>query len=172
MGFRLALCAVVGLLKNVLCHLVLSAARFGLPLLDVSFYRCAPRCAASGGMEAADAPVRGAFKARSVAVKIALCISGHRRDLCFMGVIVARFVLAGDIPLALQYWRRWRPRAASAASGFLLFFSVARVLMRRGEDEVVPEEIEAFGVMISPVTMREAMDKIETSSLIVRLIMS
>jgi N-acetylglucosaminyldiphosphoundecaprenol N-acetyl-beta-D-mannosaminyltransferase len=46
--------------------------------------------------------------------------------------------------------------------GFILFFSLSRVLMRRGAGEEIPESVEAFGVMISPVSMQEALDKIES----------
>jgi N-acetylglucosaminyldiphosphoundecaprenol N-acetyl-beta-D-mannosaminyltransferase len=45
--------------------------------------------------------------------------------------------------------------------GGFLFFSLARVQMRRRAGENIPERLEAFGIEISPVSMTEALDKIE-----------
>ena len=45
--------------------------------------------------------------------------------------------------------------------GALAFFSLSRVQMRRRVGEPIPRRLEAFGIEISPVSMREALDQIE-----------
>lgn len=50
---------------------------------------------------------------------------------------------------------------ALAAVGAFVFLSVTRMLMRRRPGEEVPESLEAFGVRITPVSMCEALDRIE-----------
>lgn len=51
--------------------------------------------------------------------------------------------------------------AAGVGSGAIVFYSLARMQMRRRADEEVPERVEAFGIEISPVSMGEALDKID-----------
>ena len=48
-----------------------------------------------------------------------------------------------------------------AGAGAIVFFSLARLQMRRQANEQLPETIEAFGVKLSPVSMVEALDRVE-----------
>ncbi len=49
----------------------------------------------------------------------------------------------------------------SFVGGGFVFYSLTRVQMRRREGEDIPDRLEAFGIEISPVSMNEALDKIE-----------
>jgi N-acetylglucosaminyldiphosphoundecaprenol N-acetyl-beta-D-mannosaminyltransferase len=47
------------------------------------------------------------------------------------------------------------------AAGFVFFFSVVRVLMRRAPGEEIPAELMTFGMKITPVSMTEAIERID-----------
>ena len=163
MGFLLAQIATVGLLKNATFFmLLLSMVAFGMPLLDVSLFHL--RAAMRGehiNVEEQKLRLHEALRERGVAPsKISMLYLVIAAWLCGLGVLTARFLfsssaawwilgLRGVILLGLFF------------GGFIVFFSLARVWMRRGVDEIIPDEVEAFGVRISPVSMTEAMDKIE-----------
>ncbi len=164
LGFILAQIATIGLMKNaVFFMLALSVITFGLPLLDVSFFRL--RAALRGeqlNVEEQKLRLHEALLRRGVApAKIAALYLVVGAALCGAGVLLARYVFNSSAPL-------WALALRASALALLLFclfiliFSLARVWMRRAADEIVPEEIEAFGVRISPVSMQEAMAKIES----------
>jgi N-acetylglucosaminyldiphosphoundecaprenol N-acetyl-beta-D-mannosaminyltransferase len=163
LGFVLAQIATIGLLKNaVFFMLALSVITFGVPLLDVSFFRL--RAALRGkqlNVEEQQLRLHEALLRRGVApAKIAALYLVAGVALCGAGVLLARFVFDSSAPI-------WTLILRAGALALLLFcifiviLSLARVWMRRTADEIVPDEIEAFGVVISPVSMQEALEKIE-----------
>jgi N-acetylglucosaminyldiphosphoundecaprenol N-acetyl-beta-D-mannosaminyltransferase len=163
LGFILAQIATIGLLKNaVFFMMVLSVIAFGLPLLDVSFFRV--RAALRGeqlSVEEQKLRLHEALLRRGVApAKIASLYLVGGAALCAVGVLLARFVFNSSAPIWVLAIRGGGLLLALFCI-FVLIFSLARVWMRRTADETVPEEIEAFGVRISPVSMTEAMAKIE-----------
>lgn len=164
MGFLLAQIATLGLLKNATFFmLLLSLVAFGLPFLDVSFFQL--RAALRGGEvnveEGQRMRLHDALLSRGVAPeKIAFLYLGIGAWLCGLGVLTARFIFSSSAPLWMLLLRAVIVMALFFF-GFIVFLSLARVWMRRGKDEVIPEDIEAFGVRISPVSMTEALDKIE-----------
>ncbi|MDF2440100.1 MAG: N-acetylglucosaminyldiphosphoundecaprenol N-acetyl-beta-D-mannosaminyltransferase, partial [Abditibacteriota bacterium] len=157
MGFLLAQVAVSGLFKNLAFGiLLLFVLVFGLPVLDVSFYRF--RAARRGQNVAWDEN-----RLRLHEVLLRRGISPAKVSLLYL-TVAASLCALGVLLVATAHWHlllRLLLVVIIFAAGFLAFFSVTRVLMQRGEGEEIPEEIEAFGVRISPVSMREAMDKIE-----------
>lgn len=163
MGFLLAQISIVGLLKNTtFAILILSLLTFGLPILDVTFFRL--RTALRGkkvSWEEQRLRLHEALLRRGVAPsRIALLYTAIGFWLCGMGVLMARFVFVAQV----APWRiglRLFVIAALLFAGFVFFFSIARILMRRVPGEDVPEDVEAFGVRISAVSMQEALDKIE-----------
>jgi N-acetylglucosaminyldiphosphoundecaprenol N-acetyl-beta-D-mannosaminyltransferase len=163
MGFLLAQIATIGLLKSATFFmLLLSLVAFGLPLLDVSFFRV--RAALRGeqfNVEEQRLRLHEALQRRGVApVKVTLLYLVIGAWLCGLGALTARFIFSTGAPLWVLLLRAV-VLLALFFLGFVLFFSLARVWMRRGESEIIPEEVEAFGVRISPVSMQEALDKIE-----------
>jgi len=162
MGFLLAQVATLGFLKNTaFAILALSLLAFGLPLLDVSFYRLkARRRDKKVDYQEEHLRLHEVLRRRGLApAKIAALYLLLGAWLCALGVLLARWVPAPivgwQIALRLAFWM------IMTLGGALLFFSVTRVLMRRREDEEIPDEVEAFGVKISPVTMQEALDRID-----------
>lgn len=81
--------------------------------------------------------------------------------LFIAGVIFARHILDASAPLWLITVRVLLLSALLFAT-FILVFSLARVWKRRSKDEVLLPSINLFGVAISPVTMQEALDRIES----------
>jgi N-acetylglucosaminyldiphosphoundecaprenol N-acetyl-beta-D-mannosaminyltransferase len=163
LGFLLAQIATLGLVKNAAFFMVLlSLIAFGLPLLDVSFFRL--RAALRGEQVNVDEQrlrLHEALLRRGIAPsKITMLYLVGGAWMCGLGVLTARYVFGSAAP-----WWMLLGRAAIVGVlffiGFIVFLSLARVWMSRGHDEVVPEEIEAFGVRISAVSMNEALDKIE-----------
>jgi N-acetylglucosaminyldiphosphoundecaprenol N-acetyl-beta-D-mannosaminyltransferase len=157
MGFLLAQIAVSGLFKNLaFAVLGLLLLVFGLPMLDVSFYRL--RAAKRGRDVAFDSNrlrLHEVLLKRGFSpLKVALLYLGTAIALCLLGVLVV-LTQTWFLPLRLLVL------AVVFFLGFLTLFSVVRVLMRRGEGEDVPEAVEAFGMKISVVSMAEALDKIE-----------
>lgn len=131
-----------------LCFLILA-----LPLVDVLFYRVRPRPDGRKPRLHEGLQVRGISP-----TKIALLYSAIGLWLAFLGYLLSSLSTGGGI---LHTLTRVIAIFFIGASGFLLFYSVARILMRRAPGEEIPPEIEAFGVKISAVTMQEALDKIQ-----------
>ena len=148
MGFLLAQSALLGLWKNfAFALLALLFLVLGLPLLDVLFGR-----------------------ARQTKTPLRLHQVLERRGLSGAKVSFIYLVLAawlcglGILLVATETWNLGLRALLLAIVGFgggVFFLSIVRVLMSRADDESVPENIEAFGVRISPVSMSEAMDRIE-----------
>ena len=157
MGFLLAQVAVSGLFKNLAFAILgLLLLAFGLPVLDVSFYRLS---AAKRGRDVAFDHSRQRLhqvlvKRGLSPLKVSLLYLASAAALCGLGLLVV-----------LTHGWMFGPRVALIAAlfcgGFLCFFSVVRILMRRGADEEVPESVEAFGVKISVVSMQQALDRID-----------
>lgn len=77
------------------------------------------------------------------------------------GIIFTRYILDSSAPLWLLATRTSLLLILLFAV-FILVLSLARVWKRRGTDEVLHPSVDLFGVAISPVTMQEALDRIET----------
>ncbi len=158
MGFLVSQIAVVGLFKN-LTLAILGCWRWssGLPLLDVSHSTdCARRSAAKKSWEERHLRLHQALLRRGISRgKVSLLYLAIACYLCGVGVLL---IVSGSLNVLL----RLVVLAALLFAGFVVFFSLTRVLMRRTEGEEIPEDIEAFGVRISPVSMTQAMDKIES----------
>jgi N-acetylglucosaminyldiphosphoundecaprenol N-acetyl-beta-D-mannosaminyltransferase len=157
LGFLLARITVIGLTKNlafaVLAPLLLV---FGLPLLDVSFYRLrVTRRGEKVSWEQSQQRLHEVLQKRGISpVKVMLLYLAIAGFLCSLGVL---FVATSGWHITV----RLGLVAGLAFFGFVVFFSLARILMRRTEGEEMPDDIEAFGVRISPVSMTEAMDRID-----------
>jgi N-acetylglucosaminyldiphosphoundecaprenol N-acetyl-beta-D-mannosaminyltransferase len=163
LGFALSQIATIALLRNATFFmLLLSLVVFGLPFLDVSFYRL--RAALRGeqiNVEVHRRRLHEVLEQRGIArTKIAMLYLVIGAWLCALGVLTAHFIFSSSAPLWLLLARAF-VILLLFAFGFIAFFSLTRVWMRRGENEIVPEEIEAFGVRISAVSMQQALDKIE-----------
>jgi len=163
MGFFIAQIATVGLLKNTtFAILLLSAIVLGLPLLDVSFYRL--RSALPGSKSTftnQHLRLHEALQQRGIApLKVSLLYLAVGAWICVMGVLAARFVFG-----SVAWWQvalRLVLILLIFFIGFLMFFSLFRVLMQRSLNEEVPPSVEAFGVRVTAVSMSEAMEKIES----------
>jgi N-acetylglucosaminyldiphosphoundecaprenol N-acetyl-beta-D-mannosaminyltransferase len=158
MGFLLGQIAVSGLFKNLAFAIMgLLLLVFGLPALDVSFYHL--RAAKRGGDVAFDHSrqrLHQVLMRRGLSpLKVSLLYLAVAAFLCGLGLLV---ILTEPWHLAL----RLLLLISLGALGFLCFFSLVRILMRRGADEEVPETVEAFGVKISVVSMQQALDRIDT----------
>ncbi len=157
MGFLLGQIAVSGLFKNLAFAVMgLLLLVFGLPVLDVSFYHL--RAARRGGEVAFD---RSRLRLHQVLIKRGL--SPLKVSLLYLSV-AAWLCGLGMLVVLTQSWMLWLRLlflVGAFSVGFLCFFSIVRMLMRRGADEEVPETVEAFGVRISVVSMEQALDKIE-----------
>ncbi len=94
-------------------------------------------------------------------LKVALLYLTIAVWLCAIGVVIGRLLLDEQLTV-LQFLLRALPIVILILAGFMVFFSLTRILMNRRADEEIPEEVEAFGVRISPVSMAEALDKIES----------
>ena len=162
-GFSLGCATSLGLLKTAVpATATLALLTLGLPLLDVTFYRV--RATLRGERvdwrqnrmrlhEALD--VRGISPA-----KVSLLYLALGTWLCLLDYLATRWLFSSSLSwLAATCYVLIL--LALAASGATVFFSVARVLMRRQSGEQVPERVEAFGVNICPVSMEEALDKID-----------
>jgi N-acetylglucosaminyldiphosphoundecaprenol N-acetyl-beta-D-mannosaminyltransferase len=157
LGFLLAHITIVGLFKSIALALLLPMLLlFGLPLLDVVFVKMrASKHGEEVAWEKREVRLHEALRERGISpAKIAflyLSISAYTCALALLMVALASW----------SFWIRALIVLPLAFVGFIVFFSVTRVLMRRVPGETVPEDIEAFGVRLSPVSMSEAMDKIE-----------
>ena len=131
----------------------LSLLILALPLTDVLFYRVRRRGTGDTSRLHQGLQARGLSS-----TKIALFYTAIGLWLALMGYLLFGLHLGGAW---LQFAARLMALIFIALGGFLLFYSLARILMRRTPDEKIPAEIEAFGVKISAVTMPEALAKIE-----------
>lgn len=125
-----------------------------LPLVDALFYRVRRRPDGRRPRLHEGLQVRGVSS-----TKIALLYSAIGLWLALIGYLLSGLSVGGGIGQTLS---RILALVFIGASGFLLFYSVARILMRRVPGEEIPDEIEAFGVKVSAVTMQEALEKIQT----------
>ncbi len=131
-----------------LCFLILA-----LPLVDVLFYRVRPR------LDGKKPRLHEGLQVRGISpTKIALLYSAIGVWLAILGYLLLQLSAGGEI---MRNFAHIIAFLFIGASGFLLFYSVARILMRRAPDEEIPSEIEAFGVKVSAVTMQEALQKME-----------
>jgi len=156
MGFFIALIATSGLLKNAtFAILLLSAIVVGLPLIDIFCYRMR-------GIKSTLGPRRlhAALQQRGIsALKVSMLYLAVGVWICLLGVLSSRFVFGSTV-----WWQAGLRLAVILllfCCGFLLFFSLFRVLMKRSLHEHVPEDVEAFGVRVTAVSMDEAMQKID-----------
>jgi N-acetylglucosaminyldiphosphoundecaprenol N-acetyl-beta-D-mannosaminyltransferase len=159
MGFLVAQVSVVGVFKNLTFSvLLLLLLTFGLPLLDVSFYclRAAQR-GQKVKWEQSHLRLHEALLQRGIApMKVSLL---YLAMAFFMTLVGLLFIATGMWPL----WVRVPLFLALVFFGIVVFFSLARVLMKpRADDDSMPGDIEAFGMRISPVSMQQALDRIET----------
>jgi N-acetylglucosaminyldiphosphoundecaprenol N-acetyl-beta-D-mannosaminyltransferase len=163
MGFVLGLCSAQGLLQNTLPAIVaLALLTLCLPLLDVTLVQVRARLRGQN-VEWSHSRHRlhEALASRGVAPrKIALLYFALGLWGCVLAYGVTRWANNGtpNLFVSLLYTVLF---LGVSIGGAIAFFSLARVLMRRTPGEEVPESIEAFGVKISPVSMEEALDKIE-----------
>lgn len=163
MGFVLGVCSALGLLKNTLPAIVIFALlTLGLPLLNITIVQTRAKMR---GQDVRAVPSRhhfhDALSSRGVPPrKIALLFFALALWGCTLAYGVALWFRAGapNILISLFYGALL---LSSLVGGAIVFFSISRILMRRVPGEMVPESIEAFGVKISPVSMDEALDKIE-----------
>ncbi len=163
MGFVLGICSAMGLLQNTLPAIVaLAILTLGLPLLNVTLVQVRARLRGNDVQWSQSRQrLHETLQSRGVAPrKIALLYFAIGLWGCGLAYFVTHWfnrgtsnaLVAGLYTLFL---------VGVVLGGGLAFFSLARILMRRVPGELVPDSIEAFGVKISPVTMDEALDKIE-----------
>ena len=162
-GFLLGVASALGALHSSLTAILcLAFLAIGLPLLNVSVVTMAAHLRGKN-VEWNEKRVRldEALASRRVPPrKIALLYFGLGLWGCYLAFFASRWFFDSDGSL---FWKAvhgvvW---LAGLLSGALLFYSLTRVQMRRRRDEEVPERVEAFGIEISPVSMREALDKID-----------
>jgi N-acetylglucosaminyldiphosphoundecaprenol N-acetyl-beta-D-mannosaminyltransferase len=152
-GFMLSQAVVFGLPDSTvptafaLCFLILA-----LPLVDVLFYRVR-------GNENGPDRLHQGLQGRGISpTKIAFLYCAMGLWLAILGYLLLGLSTGGGIGQTIA---RLFALLFIGASGFLLFYSVARILMRRALGEEIPVEIQAFGVKVSAVTMQEALEKIQ-----------
>ena len=164
MGFLLGVATAQGLLKNTLpAMLALGTLALGLPLLNVSIVKV--RAQLRGyNVEWSNRRMRldQALESRGVPrAKIALyyfCVGAWLCSLAFL----ATHWFFGTPPSPLLAILYGLILVGLAGAGAIVFFSLARLQMRRQDNEDLPESIEAFGVKLSPVSMNEALDRVES----------
>lgn len=157
MGFLVAQISVVGVFKNLtFAVLLLLLLTFGLPLLDVSFYRL--KTAQRGQKvkwEHSHMRLHEALQQRGIApLKVSLLFLA----IAFYMTVVGLLFIAME---AWPVWLRLLTFLLMAFFGIVVFFSLARVLMKPESDGAMPEDIEAFGMRISPVSMEQAIERVE-----------
>ena len=163
MGFLVGVSTAMGLLKNTLpALLALGFLALGLPLLNVSIVKV--RAHLRGyNVEWSNRRMRldQALESRGVPrQKIALyyfCVGAWLCSLAFLATHWFFGTPPGPL-LAVVYALLL---LFLAGAGAIVFFSLARLQMRRQADEQLPETIEAFGVKLSPVNMEEALNRVE-----------
>jgi len=162
-GFLLGVSSTLGAFNTTLPAIAcLAVLALGLPLLNVSVVSVRARLRGqSVDWHSQRIRLDQALQARRVPPrKISLLYFNIGLWACALAFFAARWFFAGTSPplWALIYAIIW---AAGLVGGGVILFSLARMQMRRRADEEVPERLEAFGIEISPVSMREALDKIE-----------
>ncbi|PQV65284.1 polymer biosynthesis protein, WecB/TagA/CpsF family [Abditibacterium utsteinense] len=163
MGFVLGLCSAHGLLQSTLPAIIaLAILALGLPLLNVTLVQVRAKLRGQDVQWSQSRQhLHEALGSRGVPPrKIALLYFTLGFWGCSLAYGVTRWFESGtpNLFVALIYSVLL---LSSVVGGSIVFFSIARILMRRVPGEEVPESIEAFGVKISPVSMCEALDKIE-----------
>ena len=164
MGFLVGVSTAMGLLKNTLpALLALGLLALGLPLLNVTIVKVRARLRGYN-VEWSNRRMRldQALESRGVPrQKIALyyfCVGAWLCSLAFL----ATHWFFGTPPSPLMAIFYGLLLLFLAGAGAIVFFSLARLQMRRQPNERLPESIEAFGVKLSPVSMQEALDRVET----------
>jgi N-acetylglucosaminyldiphosphoundecaprenol N-acetyl-beta-D-mannosaminyltransferase len=162
-GYLMGVSTSIGLLKDTLpAMLALAVLALGLPLLNVSIVKVRAKLRGHE-VEWTNQRLRldQALANRGVpARKIALYYFSVGAWLCLLAYLSARAFFGAPVGIVLGIIYTII-LLALAAGGAIVFFSLARLQMRRQPEEEIPESIEAFGVKISPVSMTEALDKIE-----------
>ena len=163
MGFLVGVATAMGLLKNTLPALIaLGVLALGLPLLNVTIVKVRARLRGYN-VEWSNRRMRldQALESRGVPrTKIALyyfCVGAWLCSLAFL----ATHWFFGEPPAPLLAVVYALILMGLAACGAIVFFSLARLGMRRQSYEELPDSIEAFGVKLSPVNMEEALDRVE-----------
>ncbi|HEX9996109.1 MAG TPA: WecB/TagA/CpsF family glycosyltransferase [Abditibacterium sp.] len=163
MGFVLGVSSAIGLLKNTLPAIIaLAVLVLALPLLDVTLVQVRARLRGqSVQWSQSRLRLHEMLAARGVAPrKIALLYFAIGLWACTLAYGISRWLQNGAPNLFFSVFFGILLLVVGIG-GAVGFFSIARVLMCRVPGEEVPESIEAFGVKISPVSMCEALDKIE-----------
>ncbi len=163
MGFLIGVATAMGLLKNTLpALLALGFLALGLPLLNVSIVKVRARLRGYN-VNWSNRRMRldQALESRGVPrQKIALYYFCVGAWLCSLAYLATHwFFGTPPSPLMAIFYALLLLFLASA--GAIVFFSLARLQMRRQANEELPESIEAFGVKLSPVSMQEALDRVE-----------
>ena len=163
MGFLVGVATAMGLLKNTLpAMLALGLLALGLPLLNVSIVKVRARLRGYN-VEWVNRRMRldQALERRGVPrFKISLyyfCVGAWLCSLAFLATHWFFGAPPGPVLGALYALIL----LGLAGSGAIVFFSLARLGMRRQSYEELPDSIEAFGVRLSPVNMEEALDRVE-----------
>ncbi len=161
-GFLLGIASAQGALNTTLpAALCFAALALGLPI--VNFFIVGLRYRIRGkALEPGRSWVRldYALSRRGVPPrKIASLFFGMSLWSCALAFFALRWFFGSDSAIwGLLHGIVW---LLALGGGALAFFSLARVQMRRRMGEVIPPRLEAFGIEISPVSMREALDQIE-----------
>lgn len=163
-GFLLGLASILGAsnatFPAIACLAILA---LGLPLLNVSVVSVRARLRGES-VEWNTKHIRldEALGARRVPPrKISLLYFNIGLWACVLAYFAERWFFAGNDSLGWAFFHAivW---VAGLLGGGVILFSLARMQMRRRADEEVPDRLSAFGIEISPVSMREALDKIES----------
>lgn len=162
-GFLLGIASALGVLNTTLPAIIcLAALALGLPLLNVSIVSVRAKLRGKTvdwtqkRVRLDEALARRGVAPRKIAtLYFALGLWG-----CTLAFFASHWFFAGRgnsmwMIVHALFWL-----GAFVGGGFV-FYSIARVQMRRRAGEDVPDRLEAFGIEISPVSMREALDKIE-----------
>ncbi len=163
MGFLIGVSTAMGLLKNTVpALLALGFLALGLPLLNVSIVKVRARLRGYN-VEWSNRQMRldQALESRGVPrQKIALYYFCVGAWLCSLAYLATHWFF-GTPPSPLLAILYALILLFLAGAGAIVFFSLARLQMRRQAGEQLPETIEAFGVKLSPVSMIEALDRVE-----------
>jgi len=157
LGFALGMAIAMSLLKGTLpAVFAISLPTLGLPLLDIGFIRA--RAAINGqpfNMRPERMRLYRVLLFRGLSrTKVALlyfCLGGY---FCLLAILAEVGFFSGVHNWFVQLLFVL-VLAALGAIGPIVFFSVARILMRRQPGEQLPERLDAFGVRICPVSMED-----------------
>ncbi len=163
MGFVLGVCSALGVLQNTWPSIAaLGILGLGLPLLNVTLVQVRARLRGSDvEWSQSRQHLHETLLARGVPPqKVAVLYFALGLWGCGLAYFVTHWFNSGT-PNAFVAILYTLFLIGVAGGGAVTFFSLARILMRRVPGEAVPDSVEAFGVKISPVSMQEALDKIE-----------